>query len=259
LEELMSLARLSCLAVAFLSLAVGCGQDSPTNPPAVSLEDSGDLELRWPAVTREDRHPSNVVTSAPSTGPAGVITEEEPPAEPPEDASASIISPITEVGFRPTYAYSRGRHRYVGNIGRVSTEATVTFDGEVLGTQPSERQDATPFLLDWGTIKSISTEAYIFTGHDCGLTVSGSSDHEARWQWFLGGPVPNWGSARMSSQAFPPVSQPPCEQEAQPNGGGGGSGGSGGGSLTCWYWVTYDQFTGEVLDADLLYCEEVGG
>ena len=35
-------------------------------------------------------------------------------------------------------------------------------------------------------------------------------------------------------------------------------GGGGGGSLTCWYMITYDMWTGEIYDVDLLYCE-VGG
>ena len=139
----------------------------------------------------------------------------------------------------------RGKHRQGDH--RSDRDVRRTGSGD-----PSRRSDtdATPFLLDWGIVKSISTEAYVFTGQDCGLAVAGNSHHEASWQWFLAGPVPNWGSASMSSQAFPPVEQPPCDPVEQPNGGGGGGGSSGGGSLTCWYWVTYDQHTGEVLDAD---------
>lgn len=254
----MSPTRTSCLALAALLLAAGCAEDSLPTAPTPDLDQPVDLDLRWPAFTESDRAPKEAFRLEPERRAVGVLSEGDPNEEPP--TSAQIILPITEVGFQQTFAFSKARHRYTGNVGSVRTEAVVTFDGQVIGRQPAQRQDATPFLLDLGRQKSIVTEAYVFIDQDCGLTVNGSSDHEAKWQWFLGGQAPNWGSASMSSQAFPPAVQPPCEEQPQPNeGGGSGGGGSGGRSVTCWFSVTYDQNTGEVLELDLLYCDEVGG
>jgi hypothetical protein len=245
-------------------LVLGCAED-PTTPDAVRYGgEAPDLDLIWPALTLESRTPTEVVELPGDPRPPGVIRDDYDDSAPPENVSATIIGPITQVGFTPTYAYSRGRHSYTGNVGKVTTEARVTFDGQSIGMQPAMRQKSVPFLLDWGEVKSISVEAYVFTDQDCGLRVDGSSKHYAWWSWFLGGPTPDWGDAIASSQAFPPATLPPCAPEPipdpeYPNSDGSGTDGGGGGSVTCWYWVTFDPYTGEVTDQQFLFCEGIDG
>jgi len=255
----MLYSRILC-AVTFAAI-VGCADD-PIDPGALGSPDEAvDLVLTWPALSAKARTPAEIVEVSDSR-PAGIISDTPDDDGPPENVSATIIGPITRVGFTPTYAYSNGRHSYTGNVGRVTTEARVTFDGQTLGVQPAERQNAAAFMLDWGEIKSIWAEAYVFTDQSCGLRVNGSSLHYAWWQWFMGGPAPRWGDASASSQAFPPASQPGCAEDPIPDSGGNSStdGGSDHGDMvTCWYWVTYDPYTGEIYDAQFLYCDDVEG
>lgn len=260
----MSLNRMFHAAVVTLVVAAGCTEENVTGVPAADAVEPADLDLVVPALTRETLMHGETVHVEPPSAPARALGDDPTGSEEPEGPdytrSGQIFSPTTTVGFTSTYAYSTGRHSYTGNIGRVTTEATLTFDGQVIGRQPKERQDAVPYLLDFGRIKQIWVEAYIFIDQDCGLTVDGDSRHEAWWQWFLGSGAPGWGKATMTSQAFPPVSQPECGQlEPDPFTGGGDGGGGGGGWVTCWWWVTYDPSTGEILEADLLYCEDVIG
>jgi len=206
--------------------------------------------------------PGHAREEVPSNGPARML-ENEGSTVPDTDVAATIFNARTNVGFRPTYAFANGRHSYTGNVGRVETVARVSFEGTQIGSQPSVEEQVVPYLLDFGRIKEIVTEAYVFVDQQCGLRVDGDSEHSASWQWFLGGPVSGWGGATRTSQAFPPVDQPACEEEPTPDpgyNGGTGSGGGGGSSwISCWYLVTYDPYTGEVYDADLLFCDEVGG
>jgi hypothetical protein len=141
----------------------------------------------------------------------------------------------------------------------VETLATVSFGAQVIGSQPAHRQDYIPFLFNLGRVNEILAEAFVFVDQDCGLKVDGYSRHFAKWQWFLAGPAPIWGDADMSTQAFPPVYQPPCQEEPTPdpgyNGGTEAGGAEGSDVVTCWYWVTYDPYTGEIYDADFLFCD----
>jgi hypothetical protein len=95
----------------------------------------------------------------------------------------------------------------------------------------------------------------VYTDHECGLSVQGSSDHRAWWQFWQGRSTAEWGTARRTSQAAP-VAQGACAQtgtsqahvsETQPTG------------IVCYYLVTYDMNTMEVLRADFLYCTGSGG
>ena len=250
-------------ALAAIVLAAGCAEEPPTDVPVAGVDPVADLPLVWPAITPETRIASEVVEPEPSLGPAQALGDDASlDDQPPENVAAQIFNPVTNVGFTSTYAYSTGRHEYTGNIGRVETIATVSFDSQVIGTQPAERQVPQAYLLDWGERKSIWAEAYVFIDQDCGLRVDGNSHHSAWWQWFLGATAPRWGDAEATTQAFPPAEQPPCEETPEPGneGSGGGSEASdGGGAVTCWYWVTYDPYTGEIYEAEFLYCDDVEG
>ena len=175
--------------------------------------------------------------------------------------ASKIISALTWVGFQSNYAFSSARQRYTGNHGEISTTATVTYDSQVIGSQPMSRESTTPYLLDGGREKTLWIDAYVFTDQKCGLKVDGSSRHVAEWQWFLGA-VSNWGTDLLTTQAFPPVEQPPCEEQVVTDATNSGAGlegdtNDGGGLVTCWYLVTFDLSTGEVLEAQFLYCDDV--
>lgn len=256
----MSASRALC-AVMLLSLsAAGCSEEAATAVAAPGHEMAEDLSFRFPDATKETLIHAEVDDAATSTAPAAVIHDGDL-APPPDAAVAKIISALTWVGFSPTYAFSSARQTYTGNHGEITTTATVTFDAKVIGVQPSSRESTMPYLLDAGRSKTLWVDAYVFTDQQCGLKVDGSSLHVASWQWFLGA-VANWGKDSETTQAFPPVEQEPCVEEnamdGPGTGTGGGSGDSGsGGLVSCWYVVTFDLKTGEVVDARFLYCDDV--
>jgi hypothetical protein len=252
----MSLARSLCVGLVTLLVTTACSEESSTSIAGPDADWPAALTLMFPEVAAEDFMRGEVEAPA---DPARVLSIGDPDG-PDEDAVAQVFGASTKVGFTADYAYSSGRHKYTGNKGRVETTARVSYDGTQIGTQTAFREEYVPFLLDWGETKEIWAEAYVFLDQDCGLRVDADSKHYAGWQWFLGGPAPNWGPASVSTQAFPPVSQPACAEadDSSDDGlvGGSESGGAeDSGPVTCWYWVTYDPFTGEVYEADFLFCD----
>jgi len=247
-------------AILALSLTLtACSDDGTTATAVADPAAFEELSFRFPEATREALFPTEVAEAAVSTAPAGVVSDDDE-APPPSDVDSKIISALTWVGFQSNYAFSSARQTYTGNHGEISTTATVTYDSKVIGTQPQSRVSTTPYLLDGGREKTLWIDAYVFTDQQCGLKVDGNSLHVASWQWFLGA-VANWGEDRQTTQAFPPVEQEPCQEEigsdATGSGSGFGDGGNdGGGLVTCWYLVTFDLATGEVLDAQFLYCDD---
>jgi hypothetical protein len=264
----MSNLRALCAAGLLASAVVACSEEPTTSVRPAEVDTPADLTFTFPAVTNGTLIHSEVeVVPAPSA-PTAVLYEEDPSSPedpPPPPLPSKIISSSTTVGFLDgTIAYSSARQLYTGNHGRISTTATVSYSGTVIGTQPASREVTGPYLLDGGREKTLWVEAYVHTDQTCGLRVKGDSLHQASWQWFLG-PVSNFGEDSETSYSFPPVDQPPCEETIEPYGPGGG-GVEGGGAegnevVTCWYLVTIDYQTGEIIDAQFLYCDglEEGG
>jgi len=258
----MSPSRAIRAILATMLVAAGCSDES-TTPLRPADIPPPDLLLTFPAFTEQDRMHVERGEVEPPGGPAGIFSEDPEEASPDMNAISEITFPRTDVGFQGAYAFSRGSHSYTGNVGRVETVATVSYEGQVIGTQPQAREVYDPFLLDFGRTKHMAVDALVFVEQECGLEVDGHSKHFAHWQWFLGSTVSTWGHSEAGSQAFPPVEQPPCQQQDGADGGyGGGSedggGSGGGGAVTCWYWVTYDLDTGDIYGTRLLFCDEAG-
>ncbi|MGD2047831.1 MAG: hypothetical protein PVJ80_14570 [Gemmatimonadota bacterium] len=260
----MSPTRVFGVALATVFVAIGCADESTTGIPGPEIEAPVDLTFTLPEITPEILAHAVVEEVEPTSGPSrafGDALDPEPEDDPPTDVMSRIWGASTVVGVTSGYAYSTGRHSYSGNTGKVSTEAIVTMNGQEIGRQPASRQNYGPFLGDFGEIHQIWAEAYIFTDLECGLRVDGRSEHAAWWQWFLGTGVPHWGESNMSTQAFPPYEQPECEPDPNSGytGGEKGAGTDGNDGSVCWYWVTYDPYTGVVLDSEFLNCEAVEG
>lgn len=255
----MSLARSLCVGLVTVLVTTACSEESTTSIPVAESAWPSALAFTFPEITAEDLMRGEVEEVSSPSAPARVLSNEDPNA-PDEDAVAQVFGASTKVGFTADYAYSSGRHSYTGNKGRVETTARVSYDGTQIGTQTAFREEYVPFLLDWGETKEIWAEAYIFLDQGCGLRVDADSKHYSGWQWFMGGPAPNWGPASVSTQAFPPVSQPACAEDddssdSGPTGGSESGGAEDSSPVTCWYWVTYDPYTGEIYDADFLFCD----
>lgn len=252
----MSPSRALCAALSLSLAVVACGEHRPKSIMDPVVEVPSDLAFRFPDATDEMLIHTEVGGGTSADTPAAVLSEQDDPEEvtPDYDAVAKIVSASTRVGFNPGYAYSAARQRYTGNHGEIETAATVTYAGRIIGIQPASRENTVPYLLDFGNEKTIWVDAYVFTDQQCGLEVDGSSFHSASWQWFLG-TVANWGEDSETTQAFPPVAQDSCEEEVFIDEGTGSAGPEGDGLVTCWYLVTYDLNTGEVIDAEFLYCD----
>lgn len=176
-----------------------------------------------------------------------------------EDEQARPLQQIfdaeTRVGFEPGYAWALGSHQYIGNLGSVTTTAHATYQDMDLGSHTSTKQKYLPFLADWGLVKHIWQQSKIFTDHECGLSVQGYSDHRAWWQFYQGTSAPEWGLARRSSQAGW-ARQPACSGNAT---GQFTSGEESAQGTVCYYLITYDMDTGEIVNAEFLFCNSTGG
>jgi len=259
----MSHLRAVCAIAVLTASAVACSEEPATSVPLAEVDVPVDLAFTFPDVTNRTLIGRVVERVEDASAPAAVLSDGESLSSedpPPPPVPSKLISVLTEVGQQDGRAYSRARQRYTGNHGEISTTATVSYQGTVIGTSTQFRENTIPFLTDWGQEKTLITETYVFTDQRCGLRVEGRSEHVASWEWFLG-QVSSWGKDAMSSVGFPPYDQPPCEEVVEPYG-GTGSGAESGGSegqevVTCWYLVTIDYQTGEIVDSRFLYCDGV--
>lgn len=248
----MSFSRTMLCTVVLSASAVGCTDSGLTSPaPAETSIDWADppsLALRAPTISRDDLSNHEVVGTLGDAPDAAAIIDKD---------GHSYVRPIqqifnanTRVYFKPGYAGALGQHEYIGNVGGIETNAYVTYQSQDLGSQLSLRDQYTPFLADFGRVKTIYTEARVYTEHTCGLTVRGTSYHRAQWQFFTGTGSPMWGSARRTSQSSP------AANGACTSGGTRQRTGteSRGGGLVCHYLITYEIATGVIVDVERLRC-----
>lgn len=237
--------------IAWSFLAAACGHDTPAGPLTTALD--GAPTVNPPSLTQADLTP-----------PDSVHLVAPPPGETPPRADfdgESFNRPLAQIfnerstgDFQAGFAGVYGYHDYIGNVGRVSTEAHLTFQNQHLGSAPLSTQHYTPFLLDFGRRKSIWAFPKIYTDQTCGLTVQGSSQHRASWQFYQATSVQNWGVTEEGTQSKP-YSQGACSGDT----GGFQAEHTQPGGIVCTYWITYDVDTGEIISAELLFCSSTGG
>ncbi|HET9947745.1 MAG TPA: hypothetical protein VFQ22_02350 [Longimicrobiales bacterium] len=261
--------RRTSALLAALALAA-CDERTPTAVDAAPPVPPEALALAVPNLTSADLVTTiSIVDSTGADGPARVIRDPgtNPPPDPEPITSTYVRSAIydaqTLVGFNPGSAFAWGMHHYQGNKGRIETTANVTFQGTPIGSRTAVAEQYTPVLVDFGLKHFIQVMAEVFTDRTCGLTVSGSSEHFAWWE-FIGKGVLEMGRSQISSSARP-KSKDPCPSSPPPpppppHGGGGSTDEDygGGDSGVCYFWVRYDLNTGEVVNYRLLYCEGLG-
>jgi hypothetical protein len=168
-----------------------------------------------------------------------------------------VFNPRTIVGIAEgyDYVYAIGLHDYIGNMGAVSTTAHATFQDQHLGSYTAERQNYTPFLVDFGAMKDIWAIAKVFTDKTCGLSALGESRHSAWWQFYQGRAAPLWGVSKSYSQAQP-ERQRACGSMTTTRSGGSEDGGGGG--MICYVLITWDLATGQIVDTRILSCTGTG-
>lgn len=246
--------------VACIILAA-CAKEPATAVDGEYLDVAADLEFVLPSVTHEQKLASSAIADS-ASGPALVTSEREgPPTDQGSEldysnATSAIWNEKTVAAFVPGYLSMLGRHNYQGNKGRVETRASLRFEGQSIGSQSSAQEQQFPFVIDFGRVHYIWTSTRIYTDRECGLTGVGDSTHKAWWEAVAGGPVFNFSSSEKTSISEL-ARQADCAPEPTFTDSGGG-GGSPGGEMTCWYLITYDLWSGEVYDVDLLYCTEGG-
>jgi hypothetical protein len=236
-----------------LLLVAACAEEPTTSVTRAGLGAAADLALIIPSVTPETFVALDFATVGPPPGVLATADPEPPPERPTHPVPASAIyNAMTFAGFSPGYGYAQGSHRYQGNRGRIETTARVRSEGAVIGSQSAVTEHSNPFVFDFGWLKYISAFAKVYTDIECGLTVDGFSQHRAAWQAVLGGPVSDFQPTEQASQSDV-GHQPACEPPPPPPTPGGGGWG-GGDPATCWFWLQYDLWTGEVYAAALLFC-----
>ncbi|MEJ2203110.1 MAG: hypothetical protein P8170_03275 [Gemmatimonadota bacterium] len=240
--------RLALLIAVFLSGPMACSEE-PVAPKAVLDEPGGvtvpghDLELTLPL-------PERAANAGPSAR-----ADEPMPADLPEeyDLEAALISKATS---SPYVAYGRAGNQakttFTGNRIKVDVYTTVTFLAEPLVTEFLQTTQDSYFWPQ--TEKRHDAFSQIAIEGSCGHTASGRAQHVV---WIDYGPY-EWGETERPSNGKP-YSQRDCETDDapvdDPRTGSGGDEPPPGEIYTCWYRYTYDIYTGEVLEFELLYCE----
>ncbi|MDH3272566.1 MAG: hypothetical protein OEN56_14610 [Gemmatimonadota bacterium] len=242
--------RLGRSLLAVVTALTGCSDGAPTGP--ARLDVTPDPAIHAPVLTMRDLTllESVIQPSGQAEGLAAVAVEDDDGTRPLQQ----VINPRTRAGFDDGYAFAIGQHSYIGNVGLIRTSTHVSFRDQHVGSQTGQRQAYTPFLVDLGQLKDIAVWPKVYTDHTCGLTAQGDSSHKAWWQFYQGRGAPEWGVDEVPSQAAP-VAQGSCtNQTGTRTGSEERSGG-----FICSYFITYDLDTGEIVDAQLLYCSTQGG
>lgn len=235
-------------------VATACTEQAPTMI-ASDVDALMDLDLHVPAVSDLDLITMVAEKSAPPPSPLQSDNPEDEDSFGFLDEVGGIFDARTRVGVDVGYAYALGSHQYVGNKGRIVTQADVAFEGAHLGSQKAETEQYGIFLFDGGRVKHIWANAKVFTDHTCGLSVNGTSQHYAWWEFYQARSAPTWGLVSQTSAATPAY-QSTCRHETGGYQYGGEPSGDGG---VCYYWITYDLDTLEILSADLLFCTSSSG
>lgn len=236
------------LASAF---AAGCTPDSPAGPLVVTVDDAP--LVNPPLLTQADlaqRDSVELKGEEPVEGPAAASFDEDSLNRPIEQIFNARSTGDFQAGFAGVY----GTHEYIGNVGRITTTANVSYNQAHLGSMVGTKQQYTPFLGDFGRTKRIDVFPKIYTDKTCGLVVEGSSQHHASWQFYQATSVQNWGVVQEFTQAKP-YAQGACSGQT----GGFQTENTQPGGIVCTYWITYDLDTGEIVDAQLLFCSSTGG
>ena len=253
----MYLAGKRARLVAVILMASACTEEPFTAP--TEAEWAADLALVLPGLTPEQLIAQRSDTLELPTGP---LANSEPP---PPDADdwvdyewPALASDVWNHKTRANFIEGRlsviAEHNYMGNIGTLSTTGTVRYQGEVIGTQTGYSEQSFPFLFSFMP-HYMWQEVRVYVDTECGLSGWGNSSHEAKWQAVMGGPVSVFNGTTRPSQSDHEY-QPECPPEPVTFAGGGD--GYSGDRVMCYYWVEYDIYTGEILDAWLMYCTEGG-
>jgi hypothetical protein len=241
----------------FAALLAAACNEGPTT--AVALAGTGeplDLELTMPEITPDllvDRRFE--VFDAPGAARVFVPGDEGNDSGELTPADAGIWNAYTDLSFGSGYLEAWGEHDYLANKARIDVTAEVWHDGVVIGARTGVTENVHGLTLPWP--RHIIANVIIHTDTDCGLSADAHSSHQAWWEFGLGSGPSNLGREIVPSYSTR-ADQPSCAPaNPNPNGGGGG-GSSGSDQMTCYLWLEYDLLTGEIYDAELLFCSEGG-
>jgi hypothetical protein len=252
----MSLARSRARPLVILLLAVGCAE----SPPTTIEEDvvaPRDLAFILPALAGERLVQSEGGSQAGTPRPMGVYSEDGWSED--DVVYSDIWNHRTRANFLPGYLSVQASHEQQGNVGRIQTTGTVRHEGQVIGTQLATIERSWPFVIDFGLPHELWLSLRVYTDTECGLTGYGDSVHTAYWHAVIGGPVFDFNRTTRTSQSDherQPVCEPTTTTFTSTGGGSGGT--SSGGTYTCFFWIEYDLWTGEILEAEFLFCTEGG-
>jgi hypothetical protein len=244
--------RLSWLLALGPTLVVGTGCEEQTFTPESPAEAHAPaLALTLPPISQALFVAQESDGEAPTSGDAVLSdSRDDFDFEDIEDYPSGIYNAKTVVGFRDGLAFSRGDHWYTGNKGKVETTASVTYSGQPVGSQTAVSEGYNLFLLDFGRSKHVEATARVYLDRNCDRRVGGESKHWAWWEFWTGMAVSTWGKMQRSTSDTPRTGTD-CEPEQHPS-----SSSDDDGVYSCWYLLTYDRNTGEILDAQFLACDD---
>jgi hypothetical protein len=179
-------------------------------------------------------------------------TDELPP-------EARVINPYTKIGFVSQGGHYIGEyrvgHEFLGNKSSITLHYTITGDDvSTLDDRITDELDAFYDLHVWKRFDGIyNVEVAKF----CGLTLEGTSQHQAWWSLFIRW-LPDWiGTRGWGFSLGTPLTLQPCpDDEHKESTSSTSSSAGGGGSITittCWYWATI--VGGRVVNIELDYCD----
>jgi hypothetical protein len=259
--------RSRMLPTAALLALVAC-EDTATDVPSGASELPSDLAFEVPIDLRDRLVVRTIkVDSVRPDGPARSehLGYGSYPSDPSygtgyEDVpAAGIWDANTRATFFPGRLSVVGSHEYVANKSSIDTRGSLAFQGTVIGTNQAYVEQSHPFLIPLLSPQFIWAEARIYTDRECDLSGWGDSAHAAWWEAVFGGPVFTFSRAQVASHADRAY-QPACPSTPPPpsNTNTGTTSTGGGGEGVCYVWITYDIYTGEIYDQQLMFCTDGG-
>lgn len=257
----MEVRRFAVLAA--LCAMVACAETTAPHPPnpdrMIPVANVGEPDICFDETHNEIPCPPSDPPSDPPPGGGDGLDENPPPPDadvPSEFTFTSFGLKYTELAVRDRVATAHGVVYFFANRGIGRTDIQLrTSTGASYSGLPGEVEYSS--FLPWHA--SMETHATLGVTTACGATIEASS----KWTIMFEYPTPTgslwqW-QKKAATEAATPVMQSPCDAEQKPAptspSGGSGPPGQGETGQTCYWLVTWNIYTGEIIQETFVGCD----
>lgn len=228
-----------------LVLAFGALACDDTDPLPLASAPTDVVEIQAPALRQSDLVRSTFVVDSTSVSDADAPAAASDPTVYPFQG---VYSWGSTASIGNDYASLVSKHKYNSNYARIESTLHVTRGDAHAASQDAEIQQYVPAFFQFGLMRDVLLENYLYIDAGCGYKARGNATHSAWWGLYQGRGAPTWGAVTRSSTAYPATGQ--CSGRRGTRTGTVNEPGG----FVCSVLITYDLDTLEVVSMDVISC-----